>query len=70
MKNRWLERGAGIFLLGMFLLLINGCGLKTPPVPPQGVVPEAITDLLYQVNDKGVQLSWSYPVRTINGSIA
>lgn len=68
MNKAWSKRAAGIFFLGITLLLIHGCGFKTTPIPPQGVVPEAITDLFYQVNDKGVQLSWSYPVRTIKGS--
>ena len=32
------------------------------------MVPRPITDLLYTVDDKGVQLTWSYPVKTIKGS--
>ena len=46
---------------------LSGCGYKDDPVPPGQVIPRAITDLGYQLTDKGVTLSWSYPVETING---
>lgn len=63
-----LGRVAGLAVLGIFLLLPSGCGFKNAPIPPQSVVPTPINDLLYQTNEKGVRLSWSYPVETINGS--
>jgi hypothetical protein len=66
-KSGDVVRSIGLFL-GVFFLLLSGCGYKNKPIPPQRVVPEAITDLLYAVDDKGVQLSWSYPVKTIKGS--
>ncbi len=69
MKKSSLVRVAGLFVLVMFLLLAtSGCGYKNAPIPPQNVVPTAVTDLLYQTNEKGVALSWSYPVKTISGS--
>ena len=68
MKNRCLVRVVGVFFLGASILLAGGCGFKNKPVPPDSVVPLAIDDLRYTVNDKGVQLSWSYPVKTIKGS--
>lgn len=67
MKNRCLVRLAGIFLIGTSLL-VSGCGYKTPPIPPQQVVPKPIEDLLYTVGDDGVKLTWSFPVQTIKGS--
>jgi hypothetical protein len=67
MKYRCLVRLAGIFLVGASLL-VAGCGYKNPPIPPQSVVPKPIDDLLFTVQDDGVQLSWSYPVQTIKGS--
>jgi len=60
-------RVAGVFLLGASLL-VGGCGYKNSPVPPEYVVPEAINDLLYTVNEKGVQLTWSYPVKNVIGA--
>ncbi len=54
--------------LGVFLAFTQGCGYKNSPIPPQQVVPEPISDLLYRTDDKGVQLSWSYPVETIKGA--
>ncbi len=50
------------------LLTLSGCGYKDDPVPPGQVIPRAITDLGYQLTDKGVTLSWSYPVETITGN--
>jgi len=61
-------RISGVFLLAAFLFFMGGCGYKNAPVPPQSVVPRPIDDLRYTVNDKGVKLSWSYPVETIKGS--
>ena len=52
-------------LLG--LMLLGGCGLKTMPVPPQEIVPAAITDLRYELDEKGVILSWTYPSKTVRG---
>lgn len=67
MKSGYLVRGLS-YLLGISFLLVSGCGYKNDPIPPQNVVPRPINDLLYTVNDQGVQLSWSYPVKTIKGS--
>lgn len=69
MKIAYVVRAKGVFLLGAFLLLMSGCGYKNAPIPPENVVPQPISDLLYKVDDKGVQLSWSYPVKTISGSV-
>ena len=55
------------FTAAAFMSSLSGCGFKDNPVPPQEVIPTAITDLRYQLNDKGVTLSWSYPVETITG---
>ncbi len=69
MKNRCLARVMGFFFLGASFLLTGGCGFKNMPVPPASVVPQAIDDLRYTVKDKGVQLTWSFPVKTIKGSV-
>ncbi|OGR00572.1 MAG: hypothetical protein A2505_01370 [Deltaproteobacteria bacterium RIFOXYD12_FULL_55_16] len=53
----------GLALLGSLV----GCGKKTRPVPPDTVLPAPITDLSYQLDEKGVALSWSYPRQTVQG---
>ncbi|MFN2354246.1 MAG: hypothetical protein ABR512_06960, partial [Desulfopila sp.] len=58
---------AGSVIVAGMLVLSGGCGYKTPPVPPQSVVPKAITDLEYSLDEKGARLTWSYPVETIDG---
>lgn len=54
-------------MLAMLAMVAAGCGYKTPPVPPESVVPAAIGDLRSTLNDKGVRLTWSYPLKTIRG---
>ncbi len=68
MKNRGFVRVMGVFFLGASFLLAGGCGVKNKPLPPESVVPQAIEDLRYTVGEKGVQLTWSYPVKSIKGS--
>lgn len=47
--------------------VVGGCGLKTMPVPPQEIVPAAITDLHYELDEKGVNLAWTFPGKTVTG---
>lgn len=58
---------AGALLLAG-ALFFGGCGYKTLPVPPESIVPKAIEDLRYSVDEKGVTLTWSYPDQTIKGT--
>ena len=53
--------------LATIVLAAGGCGYKNDPVPPNSVVPRAIDDLRYSIDDSGVLLTWSYPVKTIQG---
>jgi hypothetical protein len=59
---------AGVLLLAGTLLLTNGCGYKTEPVPPDNIVPKAIEDLRHSVSEKGVTLTWTFPKETIKGT--
>lgn len=55
-------------LCGLLALsVLNGCGYKTRPVPPQEIVPKAVTDLQYELDEKGVTLLWTYPAATVKG---
>ncbi len=51
----------------VLMLTLVGCGRKTPPVPPNAVIPQAISNLKYAADDTGVTLSWLYPARSIDG---
>ncbi|PHR29761.1 MAG: hypothetical protein COA36_02590 [Desulfotalea sp.] len=68
MKMMSVVRAAGALLLGASFLVTGGCGYKDLPVAPSSVVPEPVADLLYSVSDKGLELTWSFPVKTIQGS--
>jgi len=50
------------------LLLCSGCGKKTPPLPPELVVPAPIADLSGEIDPEGVTLSWSWPAKTEKGA--
>ncbi|WP_028579458.1 fibronectin type III domain-containing protein [Desulfogranum japonicum] len=52
---------------GCCCLLLVSCGYKDKPVAPQTVVPKPVTDLRYQLSEKGVSLYWSYPIETVTG---
>jgi hypothetical protein len=67
--TRIVARLAGAVLLGGFVFLAGGCGYKTPPVPPQAVVPQPVADLLYTIDGEDLTLTWSFPVKTIKGSV-
>ncbi len=64
---RYRTRAGLSLLLALVLAILAGCGYKDRPVPPQQVVPRPITDLRYQLSEKGVTLSWSYPIETVTG---
>ena len=49
------------------LILMPGCGRKTALIPPQKLVPVAISDLRYFLDESGVSLEWTYPAKMENG---
>ena len=71
MKFDWSKMTEKIFLslpAGLLLMVIlGGCGFKTAPVAPQAMVPVPITDLRYQLSEKGVTLYWTFPIETVTG---
>ncbi|NOQ45378.1 MAG: hypothetical protein GQ559_01675 [Desulfobulbaceae bacterium] len=67
--SRYITRiGLELSAVVVLITALGGCGFKSQPVPPQEVVPQAITDLRYQLSEKGVTLFWSYPIETVTGS--
>ncbi len=65
MKYRFAGWLTGGVVLCVTMLLMGGCGYKNAPVPPANVVPKAINDLRYKLDENGVELTWSYPDKTI-----
>lgn len=49
-------------------LLTAGCGKKTDPRPPAEVLPAPISALRYTLDEKGVELAWTVPNRTVQGN--
>lgn len=43
---------------GLLLSALWSCGIKGPPVPPQQAPVPAVVDLIYQLTDRSVALSW------------
>lgn len=48
-------------------MMAGGCGYKNQPVPPESIIPTAIQDLRYTIDDTSVTLTWTYPVETERG---
>lgn len=57
-------------LVGLFLVsaIMVGCGVKRPPIAPESIPPEAITDLIYEKEGNAVTLRWSVPSKEASGS--
>ncbi len=51
----------------MLLAVLAGCGIKSPPRPPQFVLPETIRDLRASAALDGIKLTWTRPTRYTGG---
>ncbi len=51
----------------IFLVILSGCGRKTPAIPPGAVIPQSITDLSYALDSEGINLRWTYPHTSVDG---
>jgi hypothetical protein len=65
--NRWIFSLKAMAALVLVTAWLAGCGYKTMPVPPEEIVPQPVTDLRYDLNEKGVNLYWTFPTRTVRG---
>lgn len=53
------------FVASLFLV---SCGLKAPPLPPETVVPERVSDLKLKKIEGGVTLKWTMPKTDTEGT--
>ncbi len=53
------------FIAALFLV---SCGLKAPPLPPEVVVPNRISDLRLKKIDGGIMLKWTVPTKNSDGT--
>ena len=60
-------RSLTAIMLLLALTIMPACGKKTALVPPQDLAPAAINDLHFFLNENGVSLKWTYPVKMVNG---
>lgn len=57
-----------VLLLFVSALFLASCGLKAPPLPPEAVVPERISDLRVKMIEGGVTLKWTIPTTNTDGT--
>ena len=50
-----------------FSLFLSGCGSKGPLRTPEGALPEPIKDLKAMAGKQGIDLTWTKPVKYIDG---
>ncbi len=65
MTSLWVCCLAGLFLVSAMTV---GCGVKKPPLAPESMPPEAITNLIYEKEGNAVTLRWSVPAEEASGS--
>ena len=51
----------------LLLILISGCGKKSALIPPQELVPVAINDLRYSLDERGAYFTWTFPEEMVSG---
>ncbi len=57
-----------VLLLFVVALFLASCGLKAPPLPPEEVAPDRVTDLKVRPTDGGVALTWTMPTVNTDGT--
>lgn len=60
-------RNVTLTLMLVMVLVALGCGKKGPLVPPEALVPAAVTDLAVAQKGEYFQISWSGPTREAGG---
>lgn len=62
-----MKRPAGIFAIGLAVLLAAACGRKGPLQPPLASGPQAVEGLTAHQQGGGVILEWTNPTKSIDG---
>jgi len=62
------RRRLSLWLLVSLAACACACGRKSPPLPPEDVLPIAIQDLAAVSVADGIQLSWTRPTAYVGGS--
>jgi len=57
-----------LYLAVLVSILVSGCGVKAPPIPPDVRVPKTISNLQAGVRAGNVHLRWSMPRENMDGS--
>jgi len=57
----------GLMLGGSLLSTAAGCGIRTPPRPPEDTMPHAATDLGAKRDGTTVRLDWERPDKSMDG---
>lgn len=60
MMKRIIRLSTITFVLVLFIFGFSACGKKTKPVPPQSLLPEPVSDLTYELDNRGVLLTWTF----------
>jgi len=60
-------RSISAICIALIMIGLAGCGRKTDLILPQSLVPVAIKDLRYALDENGVTLQWSYPRKLETG---
>jgi hypothetical protein len=61
------RRAAGL-AAALALVALGACGRRSPPVPPETRIPQAVSDLTAVAREGGVELAWTVPRRRIDNS--
>jgi hypothetical protein len=59
---------ATLLMVISLVILAWGCGVKAPPIPPDVLVPKAVTNLKGTVKEEAFYLTWSLPKENMDGS--
>lgn len=55
-------------IFSLFLSTLAGCGKKGSPLPPEGLVPEAVTTIKAKGTSGSLFISWTMPKKNTDGS--